>query len=138
MPRIPSQVARLLARPAPRPLGSNVSVSLQRHLFPPIPSSAPTNLSFRSPSLALVASNRHSVPLALSTTSTWQCWRANTLTPDFLGSLQQTRHAARGTEYQPSQRVRKRRHGFLARKKTASGRKVLARRKAKGRRFLSH
>ncbi|KAF8554708.1 hypothetical protein OG21DRAFT_1412055 [Imleria badia] len=48
------------------------------------------------------------------------------------------RFASRGTEYQPSQRVRKRKYGFLARKKTPGGRKVLQRRRAKGRMFLSH
>ncbi|KZV68580.1 hypothetical protein PENSPDRAFT_555892, partial [Peniophora sp. CONT] len=51
---------------------------------------------------------------------------------------QQVRHRTFGTEYQPSQRKRKRKHGFLARKKSLGGRKILARRKAKGRRNLSH
>jgi len=50
----------------------------------------------------------------------------------------QVRFAARGTEYQPSQRKRKRKHGFLARKRSLGGRKILTRRMAKGRKFLSH
>jgi large subunit ribosomal protein L34 len=50
----------------------------------------------------------------------------------------QVRFAARGTEYQPSQRKRKRKHGFLARKRSLGGRKILIRRMAKGRKFLSH
>ncbi|KAG2150615.1 ribosomal protein L34-domain-containing protein [Suillus clintonianus] len=58
--------------------------------------------------------------------------------PSLCDALGQKRFASRGTEYQPSQRKRKRKHGFLARKKTATGRKTLARRLLKGRRFLSH
>jgi large subunit ribosomal protein L34 len=50
----------------------------------------------------------------------------------------QVRFAARGTEYQPSQRKRKRKHGFLARKRSLGGLKILIRRMAKGRKFLSH
>ncbi|KAG2345465.1 hypothetical protein BDR05DRAFT_929967 [Suillus weaverae] len=58
--------------------------------------------------------------------------------PSLCDALGQRRFASRGTEYQPSQRKRKRKHGFLARKKTATGRKIIARRLLKGRRFLSH
>ena len=49
----------------------------------------------------------------------------------------QVRTAIRDT-YNPSHRVRKRRHGFLSRLKTRTGRKLLKRRRVKGRSTLSH
>ena len=39
--------------------------------------------------------------------------------------------------YQPKKRQRRKVHGFRARMKTADGRKILSRRRAKGRKVLS-
>ncbi|KAI9500161.1 ribosomal protein L34 [Coemansia spiralis] len=50
----------------------------------------------------------------------------------------QVRWRTCGNEYQPSNIRRKRKHGFLRRLRTRSGRKILQRRMLKGRKFLSH
>ncbi|CAN3357102.1 large ribosomal subunit protein bL34m [Diutina catenulata] len=48
------------------------------------------------------------------------------------------RFKSRGNTYQPSTLKRKRTFGFLARLRDRNGRKILARRRAKGRWYLSH
>ncbi|KAL2867959.1 mitochondrial 54S ribosomal protein bL34m [Aspergillus lucknowensis] len=45
--------------------------------------------------------------------------------------------AGKRNTYNPSRRVQKRRHGFLARVRSRSGRKIIARRRARGRKTLS-
>ena len=56
----------------------------------------------------------------------------------FGGVKEQVRFVTYGQEFQPSRRRQKRKHGYLHRKSTPSGRKILARRIAKGRSTLSH
>ncbi|CCE61260.1 hypothetical protein TPHA_0A01770 [Tetrapisispora phaffii CBS 4417] len=50
----------------------------------------------------------------------------------------QRRWKSRGNTYQPSTLKRKRRIGFLARARSKQGNKILERRKAKGRWYLTH
>ena len=60
--------------------------------------------------------------------------------PIFLSvaGLIQRRFKSRGNTYQPSTYRRKRTFGFLARLRAKNGKKVLQRRRAKGRWYLTH
>uniref|UniRef100_A0A8B9C8F5 Large ribosomal subunit protein bL34m n=1 Tax=Anser brachyrhynchus TaxID=132585 RepID=A0A8B9C8F5_9AVES len=57
---------------------------------------------------------------------------------DHIFSLQQVRTKARGNEYQPNNRKRKRTHGWIKRISTPAGIEVILRRMLKGRKSLSH
>ncbi|GAA5869883.1 hypothetical protein JCM16303_001829 [Sporobolomyces ruberrimus] len=95
-------------------------------LFRQTPSPTRSLLSSSRPSLSLSNPSSSSSPiLALLSQRTAQ-------------GDQQKRFAVYGAEYQPSQVRRKRKHGFLVRKRSKNGRKTLMRRWAKGRKFLSH
>ena len=109
MPRIPLTLLRTILRPPPLPIFNATKKLLALNSRPKI---------HIPPMFSLLASTP-----------------SHTINPLF---HLQVRFAARGTEYQPSQRKRKRKHGFLARKRSISGRKILVRRMNKGRKFLSH
>lgn len=53
-------------------------------------------------------------------------------------NILQRRWKARGNSYQPNTLKRKRKFGFLSRMSTSAGRKIIKRRRAKGRWYLAH
>ncbi len=128
MPRIPHQLAAVL-RQGPSALRA---VTLPKAVPPSTASWRTTFADFARSSMSFVCTIRN--PLAVSPSTTLG---GSTPSP-VLTMVQQVRHASRGAEYQPSQRKRKRKHGFLARKRSVNGRKILLRRAAKSRKYLSH
>ncbi|KAG5290142.1 60S ribosomal protein L34 [Histoplasma ohiense] len=99
-----------------------------------------TLLRLLQPTAATASPTAQSTTIRATTTSSPLL---SLLTSSFTGSIparpfssSEALGAKRDT-YNPSRRVQKRRHGFLARLKSHSGRKILARRRAKGRKYLS-
>lgn len=74
------------------------------------------------------------LPLILAAPTSAQA--PNTL--QMMLGFMQRRFKSRGNTYQPSTLKRKRTFGFLARLRSRNGRKILSRRKAKGRWYLTH
>lgn len=133
MPRLPPIIARALARPV---RSMNASISQV--------SSIPRNTVFTPPTLPVFGRKSTSItsvflptsPLVLTSANALLSAQSTTCTSS--PSMTQIRYRARGMEYQPSQRKRKRRHGYLARIRTKGGRKILERRRKKGRWHLTH
>ncbi|GAA5906202.1 hypothetical protein JCM5296_005537 [Sporobolomyces johnsonii] len=136
MPRLPRSLAAWSARPS----SSSSSLTRLAHTAPQPPPALRTASSslFRpspSPTRSLLSSLRPSLAPPSSISSPILSLLA---APSSRVQPQQKRFAVYGNEYQPSQVRRKRKHGFLARKRTQSGRRTLKRRWMKGRKFLSH
>ncbi|TKY87729.1 hypothetical protein EX895_003310 [Sporisorium graminicola] len=119
---LPPVASTSYARFATAPLLTRSAPTVSPYLRTALRPATPSLLSTTSTSSVLSLLSPSSSPSGVSTAA--------------LG--QQTRSVTYGSEYQPSQRIRKRRHGFLARNKTKNGRKTIMRRRFRGKAKLSH
>ncbi|TKX25202.1 putative ribosomal protein L34 [Elsinoe australis] len=130
-----------LARPSPLSTLSALRSAL------PKPTPSPISRPSQSRSLTLLTATRPrlassqleiSTSPVLSALTTQSQTTSSTLPPqNGPGPLLLVRGAKRDT-YDPSHRVRKRRHGFLARLRSRTGKKMINRRRTKGRVSISH
>lgn len=127
IPRLPSLLRRTTTPITRTPISKPISI--QPTIFTSIPTSITSRLvSQIRTSTPFTSSFRPSILSILYTT-----------TPGSGFQHTQIRTLAYGTTYQPSQRKRKRKYGFLARLKGGKlGQAILSRRRIRGRRFLSH
>ncbi|XP_068276850.1 large ribosomal subunit protein bL34m [Nyctibius grandis] len=87
---------------------------------------------------ASVLSRSLELPLGSHLSSNPSAVRPGLAAPAPPWHLQQIRTKARGNEYQPNNRKRKRTHGWIKRISTPGGIEVILRRMLKGRKSLSH
>ncbi|PWN29596.1 hypothetical protein BDZ90DRAFT_258508 [Jaminaea rosea] len=128
-PRITPPSGQVAAGPSSTPSSSHTPRAS------PAFRSTPASRPLYGPVTSLLFSSRIKTSASRSVSSPLASLIAAPSQPHALGAIRWTTY---GSEYQPSQRKRKRKHGFLARLRCRNGRKTLLRRKKQGRRFLSH
>ncbi|BGP04057.1 50S ribosomal protein L34 [Rhodotorula toruloides ATCC 204091] len=139
MPRL-ARSLRAVPSAAPKPISNSLAIRSTPALAPRAaqpsilfrPSSAPSFLSPLRPSLSPFSASSPSPASSSSPILSLLASRPAAIAP------QQKRFTTYGAEYQPSTLKRKRKHGFLKRLRTKSGRNILRRRFSKGRKYLSH